>query len=319
MSFLFFGSALGSEKDSLLRSEIRIQVDNDAFLFRAVDQYYSSGIMANYRWIDNAGKKTSAWASRWKRYEKTIWSLGMRHRMYTPKTLKTVYQPLIDRPYAGWVELKGGVDYLFENSKISSELYLGWLGPGSKSAEIHQYWHEMLNFEQPTGWETYQVRDQPTVQLKIDLSKKVVGNQNLELIAESSADLGTIHQFLTVGGFTRLGYAQPIGQSAYSGGNMGLARKKLNQIHADDRTRDFYFFFRLSYTKVYRNITVEGELVGDVPDFKGQLNDNILKREIGFQRGGYYFDWSISYVWMSSEMALNDGHEYVTISLSHRL
>lgn len=312
-------AAQSSGKDAVLNREIQIIADNDLFLFTYRDSYYSSGAFARYRRLLESGEWGATPPIASSHYLKSIVTFDFQHKMFTPFEIWTDYEPNIDRPYAGWADVGIGVGYYYLKAVLKSRVGLGWVGPATQTEHIQKAFHTVFATQIPRGWGEYQVDNRPSLQWSGSYMKKVLGNKNIDINGEGFFNLGTVR---TVSGgalIFRWGFFNSLGNSALSGGKMGQRRKPLADIAQGYRTQELYVFFRTSVEKIVYDATIQGDLVGDLDQFKDQVEPIIYRRTWGLTRSGQHFDLSLSVHTMSAELIDGARHFYGTVSMSYRI
>jgi lipid A 3-O-deacylase len=139
-----------------------LAVENDAFGAKT-DKNYTNGIKLHYRadpsWtpVFARGIADGFLGAEPATEVFTTWALGQS--MYTPDNTKTAL-PLPDQhPYAGWLYGETGIHAEDDDTLTSMTLNLGVVGPSSRAKEVQRFWHDILNFGDPKGWDN-QIRDE---------------------------------------------------------------------------------------------------------------------------------------------------------------
>src|SRR5204863_8358610 len=81
--------------------------ENDSYTFKIIDRYYTNGIALRYsKLLVNTGKKR-------------LFNAETGQNIYTAYDVrKNYYTRNLDRPYTGFLYLKGGLSYLYNNENV---------------------------------------------------------------------------------------------------------------------------------------------------------------------------------------------------------
>jgi hypothetical protein len=120
----------------------RLQVDNDAFAVgRVHDRDYTHGLELAFGRQRCTGDGCRAL------------SLGLAHMLFTPDIVAPQAPPL-DRPYVGFVGLRGTAERWSGQGAWRGDLTLGLRGPAALGSAVQRLVHQTLGFAEPSGWES---------------------------------------------------------------------------------------------------------------------------------------------------------------------
>ena len=161
----------------------RLEWDNDAFV--RVDNGFTNGWSLQRHshqhdaWHEMGASKFSAWISR------TIPGLvdeggrvvkrgtGLSQIMMTPEDLENPNPQPEDVPWAGtlgWAESW----YAFDNQTLNAfQIYFGILGPYSLAESLQVQLHDLINADEPLGWDN-QLPTEPLLNLNYTFKRKLV-------------------------------------------------------------------------------------------------------------------------------------------------
>ena len=161
----------------------RLEWDNDAFV--RVDNGFTNGWSLQRHshqhdaWHEMGPSKFSAWISR------TIPGLddeggrivkrgtGLSQIMMTPEDLENPNPQPEDVPWAGslgWAESW----YAFDNQTLNAfQIYFGILGPYSLAESLQVQLHDLINADEPLGWDN-QLPTEPLLNLNYTFKRKLV-------------------------------------------------------------------------------------------------------------------------------------------------
>jgi len=287
-----------------LTKEAKLLVENDAFTLNLTkDQYYSSGIYGEWRYLLDSGKKS-----------KKIRSFTLNHRMYTPKWIGWDQVEELDRPYAGLISLSVANHYHFNNGRyLKTQLELGWLGPRALVGETQSTWHEWFGMPEPRGWQ-YQINNSPIVNLYAHYAKAFAQKKHLELVNETNLALGTVYNYLRHEVVIRLGELLPVHQSSYLSSFLGKKQYQRTKTEVDE----IYFFYAPGLEYVFYNATIEGNLIGQSSVYTEEANSWVWQHKAGIMLSWPSFDLGLTAFWRSQENTSATNHNYVGIQLNQR-
>ncbi|MFT6855222.1 MAG: lipid A 3-O-deacylase [Cyclobacteriaceae bacterium] len=288
----------------ILTMEAKILVENDAFtLDLTKDQYYSSGIFGEWRYLLDSGKES-----------KKIRSYSLNHRMYTPKYISWTNLDELDRPYAGLLSVTAANSYHFNNGRfLKVQLELGWLGPGALVGETQTTWHGWFGMPEPKGWQ-YQINNSPIVNLSVHHVKAFAQNKNIELFTESNLALGSVYNYVRQEVAIRIGELKPLHQSAYLSSYLGKTKFKTQKPIIEE----IYFFYAPGLEYVFYNATIEGNLFGEGSIYTEDAISWVWQHKAGIMFSWPSFDLGITAYWRTQENKSATSHNYVGIQLNQR-
>jgi len=293
------------KKDSvLLTHEIRIVVDNDVFTSLTRDRYYSSGLFGVFRWVSAQSQTTS----------KSINSIMLAQRIFTPNNVTLKNPQRFDRPYAGQISLTGSREIYRKDFYIKTAVELGWMGQGSLTGTIQESWHQFLNLPYPSGWE-FQIGNSPIVNIYNTLSKTLIKNQSIDVISESNLALGTAFTYIRQEMMLRLGKFNPLQNSVQYNGQLG---SKIPVLKEKSETQETYLFYSPGFEYAIYNSTIEGNLFGGKNPHTLNPRRAILQQRAGLMAAWTKFDIQIIYYFRTKETTEAVGSRYAGIHLNFR-
>ncbi|BFG71147.1 hypothetical protein KACHI17_20280 [Sediminibacterium sp. KACHI17] len=135
-----------AQEKKFLRKELSFTTDNDAFLLKKKDAYYTNGFFIQYRFTDTATVK------------KKVHALEIGQMIFTPLSKKESIAD-IDRPYCGYLFTRYSQTIASSNDAVFQwHGTLGVIGSASLAEKLQNEYHKLLGFLRFKGWE-YQVRN----------------------------------------------------------------------------------------------------------------------------------------------------------------
>ncbi len=303
-TILFLSSFLG-EAQKILKRELQVENDNDAYTLNfSRDQYYSQGVALRYRILTDTSK--------WKpTLEKKVRSYVLNHRFYTAKHLWWEDTTEMDRPYAGQITLSATNEYYFKNSSyIYLELELGWMGPALRMGDLQYNWHKLFGMQLPLGWD-YQIEDSPIINIYGKYAKALLQGEDMDLSTESNFAFGTGFSHVRQEFVYRLGNFLPIHQSTQYNGAIGRVNKGPKQFEG-------YFFLSPGVEYVTYNSTIEGGIVGPESVFTKTSEKWVFQTRAGVLLSWTKFDFALFYYRRTKETPESTYHKYVGIRMAQR-
>jgi hypothetical protein len=284
-----------------------LTIDNDSFLFVEQDQYYTSGISAQYivktNLTRNEDTTRSSYGTHW---------FGINHQIYTPIRFNNRNVANYDRPHAALAMMQYKFEKVEENSMMSISPSLGWMGPSLKTGEFIAWFHNIFGYKPPRGWQ-YQINDTPVVQLELTKIQRVFANNHVDAFAQVSTQLGTVFNNAQITTITRIGRFRSLGNSM-------LFNHAFR--NSDSKTKKFiesYALLSTSMMFVAYNSTVEGNFIGKESVHTEAIAHLVYSTQLGY--GAAFDNWDIQIMlnWRSIEVVEAKNHQFVTIKLNYHL
>ena len=129
--------------------QVGFTTENDAYLLKLEDAYYSNGIFLHLSYADQSKKNT-----------KRVHRFELGQQIFTPLKRNTRTPADIDRPYAGYTYIQYTRSW-FNNEKAVLQLTgtLGIIGPASGGEGLQNTYHRWLKYAPFLGWR-YQISKQ---------------------------------------------------------------------------------------------------------------------------------------------------------------
>jgi hypothetical protein len=177
--------ALVRAAPAVAQAVLRLQVDNDAMVVGPRhDRDYTHGLDASV-----GSRRCEAGSCR-------MWRLGLVQQLYTPSLSRPV-DPPADRPFAGYVGLKGTLERRAPRSLWSLGATLGLRGPAALGEPLQRFIHGMFSFTEPPSWDR-QLPTAPWVALTAQGGRWLQAGA-LRLGALGQAEVGTMRTMAAAG------------------------------------------------------------------------------------------------------------------------
>jgi lipid A 3-O-deacylase len=201
--FLTITASAQSEKADHFSSEFSFATDNDAYLFRKQDAYYTNGFFFALKTAQN------------KKGKRSIHTYELGQMIYTPLIRKTAGPEDIDRPYCGFLFLKfSKTQFPSARSVLQYSSGIGQVGNASFGENVQNSYHALLNYSRFTGWQ-YQVRNALGIDLGITYAHTLLEEGSwIKLAPLVQANLGMTFTNAKLGAYLCLGSFESNANSA---------------------------------------------------------------------------------------------------------
>ena len=171
---------MGISSVTLQAQSIGFTTENDAYLLKMEDAYYTNGLFFHYS-IAKPDKSAS----------KRIHQFTLGQKIFTPFLRNTRTPADIDRPYAGYGFAQYSQTQFFgEKMVFQWSGTLGIIGPASGGEGLQNTYHRWLNYASFKGWR-YQINNQLVLNAGALYGYNMVNHQRFKGILISDAQLGT--------------------------------------------------------------------------------------------------------------------------------
>jgi lipid A 3-O-deacylase len=306
-----FVCLLTKAQSQSLRSEVNLTIDNDAFLFSAVDRYYSSGIFAT---LKRKANRRSALAARLFKKDSTSrehFYYQFAHVFFTPYNPKWTNPDQFDRPYAGWIYLQTGWQGTGKKSVLRLSADLGMVGPATKVQPLQSWWHDVLGFRKPRGW-NHQINNSPSLHASLYYLQRLVHHENAEIYWETTNRLGTVLTQSIQGVALRIGELKPVKESVWGGNRLS------NSANRHQGMEEFFIFIKESFRYRFYDATVQGNFIGQPSQYTETLEPLLVHHQVGLGMAFNTFDLVMAHNVTSKETPEATFHQYITLDLFFR-
>jgi len=163
-----------------------------------------------------------------------------------------------DMVYAGWLYTGMFAQRATDDLLDHLELNVGVIGPSSKAEQVQKEIHELLNSDEPIGWD-----DQLGDELAVDLSfmrKQRLQNgwfeptESTDFITEYGFTVGSVHRHLQAGVTVRYGFNL---DNTFGPGRLALP-SGISTLRKDETARSGYLFARVTGKAIEHNRFLTG-------------------------------------------------------------
>ena len=262
--------------------------DNDAYLARGQDKYYTNGIFISYRFANKQKIENSALA-------KQITQLEVGQKMYNAQSGYIPDMVYVDRPITAYLYAGASKHWFYtsENS-LSLGVQLGTIGPNALGRQAQEFIHKLGGFYPPRGWE-YQLNNEIGLNFNMAYTHFLQRSpsKKLDLSIHTGANLGNTFSGLSAGFTLRTGKMNSFNATAYNRSNLADASS----------TSEFFFFAKPQLDWVAYDASISGGLF--IKD-KGPVTFNskpwVLSQEFGLVFAQKRWSAQLSYTFKTDEI-----------------
>lgn len=195
--FLLFNSQKIYSQEFLKTTIIETCIENDFLNVtgKRTDRYYSSGMNLTVYYLQNQSKRhlldNSLLIFKNDYLKKYSW--GITQKIYTPDNVFEPNHFLFDWTYAGTLYATHAVHSINakKNTVLTSEVWLGILGPASLAEQTQWEYHKLIRVRKPRGWES-EIQTTMILNYSLKIERKLFSNKYCNLNVNSDATFGTL-------------------------------------------------------------------------------------------------------------------------------
>ncbi len=300
-----------SAQSKLYKGEFGFRSDNDAYLAKGQDRYYTNGLFITYRRaMDQSLLKG--------RVNKRIWEAEAGQKMYNPISGKITRTSRIDRPFAAYLYAGGSLSW-FYNSENSLKITVqgGTIGPSALGKEAQVFLHKIVGFYEVQGWET-QVKNELGLNTIIEYNRFLNRNKSktADLTINSYADIGNTFSGAGAGIMFRAGILNQLFNSAST--NSAISN---NPASIPLHNKEFFFYTKSMLHFIAYDASSEGGLFRED---KGLITFDVkplvFSQELGVIYSKNRYTANFSVIFNSREIkSVAKRHQYGSIALYYRI
>ena len=289
--------------------EFSFITDNDLYVSKNKDRYYTSGIFLSYQYLSK--KKNT-------RLEKKIleWQIG--HKMYTP--FKAIVQDvsLHDRPFAGYLYGSFGINKVYKNNQIlKTSVQIGMIGSAAFSKELQDFIHDIYGFQKAIGWE-HQIKSAFALNFEGNYTRHLVkdASNHYDISWTNTIKIGTVFTDISTGFYGRIGF-KPLQKLA----NSIAFNTNLNDTDSDSK-REIESFLYIKPTLGYflYDATIQGSFLNKQSPVTKTLTPFKFELELGlrFTINRFNFGYFVNYQTNKQrDLRYQNGNIYGTILINY--
>ncbi len=286
------GQSLNERHDTLIKHQLQLRHDND--FLTLTDRYYSSGLFLNYTHRLKSGLLKVD-------NEQITFSIGQE--VYTPSDIETTEISKQDRPYVGFLALKGGWSYVKKKHGVEVSILLGVAGNASGAGSFQRWYHNAIVISDPPIW-VGEMENSAHINLYAGYRREWQLTANpfsVTIVAQPAVAFGTRDIYAHTDLIAYFGRKDPL-----------LSSIAFNRIGSTQR--EIFFSLQVGYRYVGRNALLEGNGRDDTSVLLVPANKEIIYGGLDvhhrFSKNEYRFGYRIQ----SAEAGTTDNHRYVILS-----
>lgn len=198
----------GFAQKTTYKHQIDFTNDNDIYLLKYRDAYYTNGFLLNYSKISNdTGKKI-------------IHKFSLGQNMYNVLDRRATWrlEKPFDRPYCGYLFVRYTQDKFLTNEQLLSyNVELGATGDFSLARQLQNWYHLLLGLFDYPYWE-YQIPNSIGINAQINYAATLwpnkVENAHFKIVPYTNAQLGNYFINATAGAYFVAGFFEQSNNSA---------------------------------------------------------------------------------------------------------
>ena len=323
---LFFIGCISTYAQSIkskpLQNQVSITLENDYFVFKNTDRYYTSGIFASY---DKAMKpKKSTVLNKTFKIEVGQMIFKQFTRKVWPTVLVSNAYPggigVIDRPITGYLFGKYSQQIFYKKQiMLQWGASVGTIGPMSLGRQVQSGFHKTSGVGNWWDWVwDYQLRSEVGVNLHSKFAFSIFKNKResiLQVTPITQATLGTTFTDASQSLFLQIGKTNAMHQSGFW--NSRIAEKATTKpIHKNEI---FFYYLPTAKYQMYNATVQGGYFLNDKGPIVSDIKPWVISHKLGamFANDKYSFDASVVYLSKEAETQFND-HAYGSIRFAYR-
>lgn len=303
LGFLFAGRLVA--QFGSYDQELAIANENDVYVLKNTDRYYSNGILFHFRFEPDS---SSFFGTRKKKLVKRLVDFELTQKFFTPRDLTLRNVDDFDRPYAGWLYAGFTVaDFPKSNTRLEYGLEIGAVGEASGAGAFQTWYHKNFGFPEPRGW-SYQIPSELVLNLKAELNHQwsLIDGQ-LDLISSTRVMLGSAFTNGIQRLDLRIGRLYPLSESGFVNAIIGHREK--------DLLNHFYFFTGYGYQWTLHDITIQGSIWNNNSPHTESIFSGVRHFRMGWAASSSNSTFRMTYNWLSKEVKGAKTHSYIGFEL----
>ncbi len=285
--------------------EFSIATENDAYLLKNNDHYYSNGILIYYRFVPTPGSFFNKQPSD---SVKSIVEFSLIQKYFTPTNLGLTDPIDFDRPYAGLLTTGVKVTKFPKPDRAYSYgVELGVIGRASGAEALQEWYHSWAGFPDPKGW-GFQIRNELIAAIKFEYNRQFsLLPRTIDLVTDSRVQMGTAFLNTNQGLDLRFGKLRPLNNSAFKNSLIGKGSSRFEGHN--------YFFIGTGVEYVVHNTTIQGSIWNDRSPHTEEIFNWIWHWRLGWAANSENATFKMTYYHLTKEVIGAQNHAYLGFEL----
>jgi lipid A 3-O-deacylase len=250
-AFLFSSIQLFAQSHS---NEIGVETDNDSYLLRGSDRYYTDGIFIYFRHalaVDSSSK-----------LQNKVLGFEAGQKIFNPQsgsislTRGGPADPgYIDRPFAAYLYVGSTLNFLYsDESNLKLSAQIGMIGPDAYGKQVQTWVHKTFGFYPPSGWQ-YQIDNNAVLNLSAEYNRLLTRTTGFDVSLTSYGNLGNGFSGAGLGPLFRFGNFNQLFNSV-STQSSAIRKNKKASLHQ----HELFFYYKPQINYVAYDATIQGGL-----------------------------------------------------------
>ncbi|WP_179414752.1 lipid A deacylase LpxR family protein [Mucilaginibacter sp. E4BP6] len=234
-------------------NEIGVETDNDSYLLRGSDRYYTDGIFIYFRHalaVDSSSK-----------LQNKVLGFEAGQKIFNPQTgninVTGYYDDpsYIDRPFAAYLYVGSTLNFLYsDESNLKLSAQFGIIGPSAYGKQVQTWVHKTLGFYTPAGWE-YQIDNNAVLNLSAEYNRLLARTTGFDVSLSSYGNLGNGFSGAGLGPLFRFGNFNQLFNSVSTQSTV-IRKNKKASLHQ----HELFFYYKPQINYVAYDATIQGGL-----------------------------------------------------------
>lgn len=307
-SLVLYGTVLQAQ--SSYKNEFGFRSDNDSYLARGQDRYYTNGLFITFRHAMDQRKARG-------KLNKKIWEIEAGQRMYNAQSGAISDISYVDRPFAAYLYAGASLNWLYNSENtLKLTFQAGTIGPAAKGKEAQEFLHNLAGFYEINGWQ-YQVNNAPGINTSLEYNRFLHRSENdkVDFAITSYVNAGTTFSGAGAGVIFRAGTLSQYFHSAITN-----SRTSNEYITRPLSPKEFFFFARPLLNFVAYDATVEGGLFNeDKGPVTYGVKPLVFSQELGAMYAAKRWTADFSVIFKTKEIkSVAKKHQYGSVSIYYR-
>lgn len=261
-------NCLAMAQNKSYKNEIGFQTDNDGYLARGQDRYYTAG---NFLYFNHALAVADS-----SRLANKVLGFEIGQKIYTPQSGIILDQRYIDRPFAGYLYIGSSLNRLYKNeSNLRLEAQIGFVGPHAYGKETQDLIHKTFGFYTPDGWE-YQIQNDFELNLSGQYNNLLFRKDKVDISFNSYVNAGTGFCGAGAGGTIRFGTLSPLYNSISTSSTVSKSKST--------GKGELFLYYKPLVNLIAYDATIQGSLFMDnaaKSEIVKSIEPVVLSQQIG--------------------------------------
>ena len=275
--------------------ELGVETDNDSYLAKGSDRYYTDGIFVYFRRalaIDSSSK-----------LQNKVLGFEAGQKIFNPQSGSIAQYPggpdnpdYIDRPFAAYLYVGSTLNFLYTNeSNLQLSAQLGMIGPDAYGKQVQTWVHKAFGFYHPSGWE-YQIDNNAVLNLSAEYNRLLARISYFDVSLTSYGNLGNGFSGVGAGPLFRFGLFNQLFNSV-STRSTAIRKNKKAPLHKNE----IFLYYKPQFNWIAYDATIQGGLFtghdANSMEVTSDKNPFMLSNEVGLSYTANRFVFNLAAIY----------------------